>query len=88
MLCATTPLGISSVFVCTYCLLMPCVLLCTNITTLSRSCLSREESFSKVKHFCTKITYYSICYNYGVNSDKIKMNGNWFYTTDSVWGFK
>ena len=43
--------------------------------------MSHVESLNKVKNFYTKIACYSVCDNYGVNSDEIWMNGNWFYTT-------
>ena len=81
---ATSPLDILSDFTRTLCLLMPSILLCTNNATSSRCCLSHEESFNKVKNFFKKIACYSVCDNYGVNSDEIWMNGSWFYTTDSI----
>ena len=43
--------------------------------------LPYEDSFSKVKSPSIKSAYYSICDDYGVNSDKTWMHGNWFYTT-------
>ena len=47
-----------------------------------RLILQDLDCFSKVKNFCIKSAYYSICDDYGVNPDERWMHGNWFYTTD------
>ena len=40
--------------------------------------LPHEDGFRKVQNSYTKSAYYSICSDYGVNSDEIWMNGNSF----------
>ena len=42
--------------------------------------LPREDGFSKVKNAYIKSTYYSICDDYGVNTDETWMHGDWFDT--------
>ena len=44
--------------------------------------LPHEDRFSKVKNTYIKSAYYSICDDYGVNSDEKWRHGDWFYTTD------
>ena len=44
--------------------------------------LPHEDGFSKVKNTYIKSAYYSICDDYGVNSDEKWRHGDWFYTTD------
>ena len=44
--------------------------------------LQHEYGSSKVKKSYIKSAYCSICDDYGVNTDKIWIHGNWFYTTD------
>ena len=43
--------------------------------------LSHEDGFSKVKNSYIKSEYYSICDDYGVNTDETWTNGDWFYKT-------
>ena len=51
--------------------------------------LPHEDGFSKVKNYYIKSTYYSVCYDYGVNPDEKWMHGDWFYTTgDGTFGHK
>ena len=42
--------------------------------------MPHEESFNNVENSHFKIRYYSICDDYGVNMDEIRMNGDWFHT--------
>ena len=42
--------------------------------------LQHKTGFSKVKNDYIKSAYYSICNNYGVDSDERWMHGDWFYT--------
>ena len=42
------------------------------------------DGFSKVKKTYIKSTYYSICYDYGVDANETWIHRNWFYTTDYV----
>ena len=41
-----------------------------------------KNGFSKVKNAYIKSAYYSICDDYGVDSDETWMYGDWFYTAD------
>ena len=41
--------------------------------------LQHEDSFSKVKNAYIKSAYYSICDDYGVDSEQTWMHGDWFY---------
>ena len=43
--------------------------------------LPHEDGFGKVKNPYIKREYYSICDDYGVNTDETLMNRDWFYTT-------
>ena len=43
--------------------------------------LPHEDGFSKVKNAYIKSGYYSICDDYGVNTNEIFVHGDWFYTT-------
>ena len=43
--------------------------------------LPHETSFSKIKDSCIKSAHYSICDDYGVNTNKVRIKGDWFYTT-------
>ena len=44
--------------------------------------LPHEDGFSKVKNAYIKSAYYSICDQYGVDSNETWTYGDWFYTTD------
>ena len=44
--------------------------------------LPHKNGISKVKDAYIKSTYYSICDDYDVDSNKTWMHGDWFYTTD------
>ena len=43
--------------------------------------LPHEDGFSKVKNTYIRCAYYIICDDYGVNTDEIWLNGDWFYAT-------
>ena len=49
--------------------------------------LPHEHGFNKAKNSYIKSAYYSICDDYGVNSDEKWMHGDWFYATgDGIFG--
>ena len=58
-----------------------CVFLCKNIIASFNISLTHEDGFSKAKNSNIEGAYYSVCDDYGITSDKIWLNGDWFYTT-------
>ena len=70
-----------SKLVCTQRLHISCVFSCRINTAWFRCPWPYEDGFSKVKNGYIKIAYYSICDDYGVNSNETWMYSDWFYTT-------
>ena len=71
-----------SKYPCTRCLSFSCVFSLRLILHDLGISLPHEDSSSKVKNVYIKCNYYSICDDYGGDTDGTWMHGDWFYTTD------